>query len=574
MLEVRDLSVSYGRHRALESANLRVEPGEICVILGANGAGKSTLLKAIAGMVRAESGVVLMNGKPISGLKPHRIVEEGIALVPEGRGIFGDLTVAENLQLGAFAARARDIEAARLEEIYRLFPRLAERKRQVARTMSGGEQQMVAIGRALMSNPQILMLDEPSLGLSPLLSKELFRALKEIARTGVGILLVEQNARQSLKISDRGYLIENGHVAGENTAEALMNNPAVINAYLGGAASPAAHEPRPQGLISAAIHEGLGAAGRVVEELTRRAAEIQARFIRALRRECPVPSAFAGLYDPDRDEVGEAGPMPPALRVSEDARALSGRAAEFAERAAERLARHIGRCRGADHVSPPLRIAADARALSERASELAAEASARLARHVSATREAAKTRLSERVDPRTLANGEDQAQIQPSPLIGHNSRFAVEDEASAGEDEVARKNHPEAAAGTAAWPVSDGIAALVKTLSVRQMMRAEGGGTVGWPVSDGIAALVAEAAKKQAVSAPVRGRQLKAFTVKPEEAAGPAGDGTDGVTGGASDRWPVADGIAALVEQARKTQSGLQPPDPDEDRDRAEPKRP
>ena len=153
MLEVKGLAVSYGRHRALEGVGVKVDKGEICVILGANGAGKSTLLKTIAGMVRADSGEVVMNGRAVTRLKPHKIVEEGIALVPEGRGIFGDLSVAENLQLGAFAQRARRDERATLEAIYALFPRLAERKRQVARTMSGGEQQMVAIGRALMSRP-------------------------------------------------------------------------------------------------------------------------------------------------------------------------------------------------------------------------------------------------------------------------------------------------------------------------------------------------------------------------------------------------------------------------------------
>src|SRR5690606_37552112 len=177
-------------------------------------------------------------------------------------------TVAENLQLGAFAKRARSSETATLADIYRLFPRLAERKTQIARTMSGGEQQMVAIGRALMSKPDILMLDEPSLGLSPLLSQELFRALAEVAKTGVGILLVEQNARQSLKIAQRGYLIENGLVTGENTAAALMNDPAVVSAYLGGAkaGSPApkleAAKPRFQLPASLRLPLSVDAIGR------------------------------------------------------------------------------------------------------------------------------------------------------------------------------------------------------------------------------------------------------------------------------------------------------------------------
>ncbi|WP_370320866.1 ABC transporter ATP-binding protein [Oricola sp.] len=238
MLEVRNLSVSYGAHRALENVSVNVAAGEICVILGANGAGKSSLLKAIGGMVRSAPGAqILINGQDITQTKPHKVVEAGLALVPEGRGIFGDLTVSENLQLGAYGPQARDSEAMRREEVLRLFPRLAERRNQIARTMSGGEQQMVAIGRALMSNPVILMLDEPSLGLSPLLTKDLFKSLKAVRETGVGILLVEQNAKQSLAIADRGYLIENGHITGEGTGAELAQDPAVQAAYLGGAAA-------------------------------------------------------------------------------------------------------------------------------------------------------------------------------------------------------------------------------------------------------------------------------------------------------------------------------------------------
>ena len=240
MLEVSNLGVRYGRHTALQGVSLHVGKGEISVMLGANGAGKSSLLKAIAGIVPAEPGTeIRMNGRVISGLDAHLIVEQGIALVPEGRGVFGDLTVAENLALGAFAKRARGGEQSTLRLVHDLFPRLVERKRQQVRTMSGGEQQMVAIGRALMSMPDILMLDEPSLGLSPLLSKELFKSLKKIAASGFGILLVEQNARLSLKIADRGYLIENGTIAGEDTAQNLRHNPAVIDAYLGGGADQA-----------------------------------------------------------------------------------------------------------------------------------------------------------------------------------------------------------------------------------------------------------------------------------------------------------------------------------------------
>ncbi len=234
MLEIRELSVSYGLHRVLDEVSLDVAPGEIVVILGANGAGKTTLLKAVGGIVtpRVGSGISL-EGISLIAMPQHEIVEAGIALVPEGRGIFGELTVAENLELGAFARRARDRESDNLETVQSLFPRLAERGRQTARTLSGGEQQMVAIGRALMSAPSYLLLDEPSLGLSPLLCGELFRSLGRIRETGVGVLLVEQNAKRSLDIADRGYLIENGRMVGDGTAEALRTDEAVQRAYLG-----------------------------------------------------------------------------------------------------------------------------------------------------------------------------------------------------------------------------------------------------------------------------------------------------------------------------------------------------
>ncbi|MBP0443653.1 ABC transporter ATP-binding protein [Roseomonas sp. SSH11] len=236
MLEATGLSVSYGRHRALEDVGLSVAPGEILVVLGANGAGKSTLLKALAGLVRPAAGArIAMGGRDIGGIPAHAVVEAGLALVPEGRGIFGALTVRENLLLGAYPARARRGEAARLETVLALFPRLTERMGQAVRTMSGGEQQMVAIGRALMSAPEILALDEPSLGLSPLMAGELFRALSRIRAGGTGILLVEQNARRSLAIADRGILLEGGRVVGGGTAAALAADPAVRRAYLGAA---------------------------------------------------------------------------------------------------------------------------------------------------------------------------------------------------------------------------------------------------------------------------------------------------------------------------------------------------
>ncbi len=234
MLEVRRLSAAYGRHPALNDVELTVGKGEIVVILGANGAGKSTLLRSIAGICGGlVEGEVMLGGQSLFGQSPDEIVERGVALVPEGRGIFGDLTVRENLILGAYPARARDGEAANLDRVMALFPTLRERQTQMARTMSGGEQQMVAIGRAMMSAPEILMLDEPSLGLSPRLCKDLFRNLSQVKELGIGVLLVEQNAKQSLAIADRGYLLENSRITHSDTADRLTNDPAVQAAYFG-----------------------------------------------------------------------------------------------------------------------------------------------------------------------------------------------------------------------------------------------------------------------------------------------------------------------------------------------------
>ena len=245
MLEVKNLSVSYGQHRALDDISVRISKGEVVVILGANGAGKSSLLRAIAGLSEGHcDGDISFAGQSLLGRNPDEIVTGGIALVPEGRAIFGDLNVEENLRLGAYSERARMNEQANLDRVLTLFPKLRERRKQITRTMSGGEQQMVAVGRALMSDPTILMLDEPSLGLSPLLSKELFQALGRIRETGPGVLVVEQNAKLSLAIADRGYLIENGRIVGANDAASLAADPAVQAAYLGGkpgrAGAPAA----------------------------------------------------------------------------------------------------------------------------------------------------------------------------------------------------------------------------------------------------------------------------------------------------------------------------------------------
>jgi branched-chain amino acid transport system ATP-binding protein len=235
MLEIRDLTISYGNHVALDHASLSVEQGRMVAILGANGAGKSSLLGAIGGRVRPRSGDILYRGRSVLDLPAHRLVEEGIALVPEGRGIFPALTVEDNLRLGAIPARAREGAAARMEEVFALFPKLAQRRAQIAGTMSGGEQQMVAIGRALMSNPDLLLLDEPSLGLAPIVVKEVFAALSRIRATGLTILIVEQNARATLDLADFAYLMEVGRISGSGPAQQIKSDPAVIRAFLGGA---------------------------------------------------------------------------------------------------------------------------------------------------------------------------------------------------------------------------------------------------------------------------------------------------------------------------------------------------
>lgn len=235
MLEVARFSVQYGKHRAVDDAALAVGKAEIVVILGANGGGKSSLLKAIAGLQPPVAGAsAMLDGRELVGLPAHLIVEAGLALVPEGRGIFGDLTVRENLLLGAFARRARATEAQNRDLVLALFPRLAERLEQTARTMSGGEQQMVAIGRALMSAPDILLLDEPSLGLSPVLVENIFEIIARInAERGVSMLLVEQNASVALAVAHYGYILETGKVVIDNTAEKLAADPDVREFYLG-----------------------------------------------------------------------------------------------------------------------------------------------------------------------------------------------------------------------------------------------------------------------------------------------------------------------------------------------------
>jgi branched-chain amino acid transport system ATP-binding protein len=234
MLEVDALECAYGRHLALDDVSLRVREREVVAILGANGAGKTTLLNAVAGLVRPAAGSIRYRGEDLIGLRPHQIVERGVATVAEIRRLFGPMSVMENLSLGAFASAGRGAASVAAERVFELFPRLKERRRQAVRTMSGGEQQMVAVGRALMSRPSLLLLDEPSLGLAPLIAAELFAALEKIAREGeTSILMVEQNARRALKMADRAYLLALGRIVGEGAAKALAQDRAVAESYLG-----------------------------------------------------------------------------------------------------------------------------------------------------------------------------------------------------------------------------------------------------------------------------------------------------------------------------------------------------
>ena len=233
MLEIRDLEVTYGDARALSAVTLSINSGEIVALLGPNGAGKSTLLQAIAGLLRPRAGAIHWEGEDLTRLAGHLIVERGLALVPEGRRLFGSMTVEENLSLGAFAARARGAARANLERVYALFPVLCERRRQIVRLLSGGQQQMVAIGRALMTNPRLLMLDEPSLGLAPLMVRSILEALVEINRTGVAVFLVEQNVHAALTLAHRGYILETGCIVGEGSGVELLQDPHVRRAYLG-----------------------------------------------------------------------------------------------------------------------------------------------------------------------------------------------------------------------------------------------------------------------------------------------------------------------------------------------------
>jgi branched-chain amino acid transport system ATP-binding protein len=233
LLELKHLEVAYGGIKAVKGINLSVPKGELVCLIGTNGAGKTTTLKAIAGMLPVAADAILYDGAPIGGLRSFELVRRGLALVPEGRGVFGQLSVAENLAMGAYVRSDAAAVKLDMERVFNLFPRLAERRGQSAGTLSGGEQQMLAIGRALMSRPKLLLLDEPSMGLAPLMVQKIFETIRAVAMEGVTILLVEQNARLALEVSSRGYVMETGLITLSGPARELLSDPKVRAAYLG-----------------------------------------------------------------------------------------------------------------------------------------------------------------------------------------------------------------------------------------------------------------------------------------------------------------------------------------------------
>jgi branched-chain amino acid transport system ATP-binding protein len=233
LLEVRDVHTYYGNIQALKGVSLSVEKGEIVTLIGGNGAGKTTTLRTICGLLKPRSGSVLLDGKDLGSYKAHQIVDLGVAMVPEGRGIFSRLTVAENLDLGAYSRRDRAAIREDLDLVFRLFPRLKERIKQVGGTLSGGEQQMLATGRALMAHPRLLLMDEPSMGLAPILVESIFDTLRQINQEGTTILLVEQNAHMALQIAHRGYVLQTGQIVLAKSSEELRSDPMVQKVYLG-----------------------------------------------------------------------------------------------------------------------------------------------------------------------------------------------------------------------------------------------------------------------------------------------------------------------------------------------------
>ena len=233
MLEIKNLKVSYGMIQAIKGISFEVNKGEVIALIGANGAGKTTILHTITGLLNADSGSVTYEGKDITRMPGHKIVSMGIAHVPEGRRVFANMTVLQNLKLGAYTRKDKAEIAETLEMVYTRFPRLKERKNQLAGTLSGGEQQMLAMGRALMSHPQIILMDEPSMGLSPIFVNEIFDIIEEVSKSGTTVLLVEQNAKKALSIADRAYVLETGNIVLEGKASELLDNDSIRKAYLG-----------------------------------------------------------------------------------------------------------------------------------------------------------------------------------------------------------------------------------------------------------------------------------------------------------------------------------------------------
>lgn len=235
LLDIRDVHAGYGESQVLEGLSAHVSAGQVVCLLGANGVGKTTTLMTITGIVTPSAGDILFDGQSLLGIAPHQRVERGIALAPEGRQVFQHCSVHENLLLGSFSKRGRKVRQSKLEEVYGMFPRLAERRRQLAGLMSGGEQQMLAIGRALMSNPRLLMLDEPSLGLAPKIAVQVYEVITRIAASGISILLVEQNTQTALSVAERGYVLSHGQVALSGDSTQLMDAPAIREAFFGSA---------------------------------------------------------------------------------------------------------------------------------------------------------------------------------------------------------------------------------------------------------------------------------------------------------------------------------------------------
>lgn len=233
MLEIKDIEVYYGMIQAIKGISFEVNEGEVIALIGANGAGKTTILHTITGLLSPKKGSVIFEGKDITKIPAHKIVSLGMAHVPEGRRVFAELTVYENLKMGAYTRKDKDEIAKTLEMVYQRFPRLEERKNQLAGTLSGGEQQMLAMGRALMSHPKIIVMDEPSMGLSPILVNEIFDIIQEVSAGGTTVLLVEQNAKKALSIADRAYVLETGKIVLDGDAKALMNDDSIKKAYLG-----------------------------------------------------------------------------------------------------------------------------------------------------------------------------------------------------------------------------------------------------------------------------------------------------------------------------------------------------